>query len=98
MGIAIEIENVDGFGDKKVYELHPEIMGSDGKLYRYVLVSTLNKKEVGIGGCFYDMPETLIFPSDRSGNVKDWRELPGSKFGENSHKKVLKGAGYNIKK
>ena len=68
---------------QKVYHLDPPLGG-----YEYVNVSAVTAPFSG--------PETYIFGSDKSGNIKNWSELEGSYQGVLSHEVALGLAGYEV--
>ena len=84
---AILIKDVSKnfMGTAKVYELNPPM---ENKI-KHVVVSTVVAPYSGV--------ETYIFPSTKTGKVKDWGELEGSMRGTSSHSEVLGNAGYSIK-
>jgi len=75
-----------------VYELNPPIVveplykGDFGGKVRYVVIST--SSTFGL--------ETYIFPSTKTGKIRNWGELAGSMKGTSSHSEVLERAGYAI--
>jgi hypothetical protein len=83
----------DWAGDARLYRLPKTHMlrGYDGRFqcgYNHVIVSAAHVPFSG--------PETYIFPAAPNGNVKDWKELPGSSRGTWAHDEVLAKAGYEI--
>lgn len=83
---ATFLAKLDWFrGDARLYQLDIPLEGNT-----YVVVS--QAPDTPIAG-----PETFIFPSDSSGNIRTWSELPGSSKGVCSHEEVLSYAGYEVK-
>lgn len=102
-GKAIEIRRwVSHTGaDARLYRLiHPApsppvegVLGDEdafGECIQYVVVSAVTNAWTSNPG------ETFIFPSDASGKITDWGELPGSLSDEINHSKALETAGYEI--
>lgn len=72
----------DFFGQASLYKLSAPVTYDDGaKRTRHVVICTTK--------AMLDGPETLVYPADRTGNVKDWEELDGSQKGIIDHAKVL---------
>lgn len=83
----------DFTGHAALYKLSEPLKAFDwdGKLegeYEYVVVSATS---AWLGGS-----ETYIFPSNKDGEVVDWRELKGSYRGGMSHETAINGAGYKL--
>lgn len=104
-GIASFIRKLPDFnGDARLYHVHPPMpygwdqyddFGNEitpKPTTDYVIVSALDRAfDTGSA-------ETYIFPSNRDGEVTDWRELEGSFRGDTDHTRALKGAGYEVVK
>lgn len=86
----------DWKGNAAVYELSEPLNN-----FKYVIVSavdfrkTLSSIPSRFFGRYMHSKETLIFPSDKEGNVVNWEELGGLR-GICNHEKVLEEMGYTI--
>lgn len=80
----VDPELIGWSGDARLYKLDPPLANNE-----YVVVSAVVVP-------FDSGPETYIFASDDSGNVKDYLELDGSFKGGLDHAAALNGAGYEI--
>lgn len=86
--LARKLRDLAGFtGTATLYELTPPLKG-DGKAYRYVAVSATV--------ALFSGPETYIFGANKSGEVTQWMELPGSYRGGLDHAEALRNAGYEV--
>lgn len=70
-------------GHAALYLLDPPLNG-----HVHVVVSAVDD--------LFSYEETLIFPSDKRGNVIDCLALPGSYRGGLDHGEALRGAGYEV--
>lgn len=81
---ASYIRDIDEWnGEAKLYKLSEPLEG-----YSFVVVSSVV--------VMFSGPETYVFPSNKNGEVTDWRELKGSYKGDLNHEKALKNAGYKV--
>ena len=102
--------NPESRGDQRLYRVHPPLEGHDYVVVSAVgddarplelaensilvlagLAGHLLGKELDYGNRGV---ETFIFPSDNTGEVVDWGELPGSFQGRADHAEALRRAGY----
>jgi len=82
-------DNLNGFtGHAALYELSEPIVGYDNKKHKFVICSTAYAMLSGI--------ETYIFPANKKGKITNWGELDGSMRGVDSHREVLKEAGFEL--
>lgn len=71
-----------------VYELNPPVQGN-----KYVLASAVDPHPLYPSEFAY--PETLVFPSDEEGNVKDYGEIGGGR-GYRDCDRAIREMGYSI--
>jgi len=91
-------DNLSGFvGHAALYELSTPIAyhvgydDDDNEIIKYTsFVVVVTGRPFGMG------IETYIFPSDSTGRIIDWGELPSSKRGTSPHAEVLNNAGYEL--
>ncbi len=77
-------EKVSGVrANMHLYKMTPALDG-----HQFVVVSAVN--------AMFSGPETLIFPSDESGEITDWGELEGSFRGSLDHSEALEDVGYEV--
>ena len=82
-------DNLPDFnGHAALYRCEPPLQDYDENKHEYVVVSAVHDS------CIY---ETYIFPSDITGAVTDWLELPGSMKNTVSHEYVLTNLDYIVK-
>ena len=74
-------------GGKQLYRLSEPVKYGWGKdrSTRYVVVSAAH---------VLGEVETYIFPSDSTGHILDWLEMPGSTKGTLSHETAIRNAGW----
>lgn len=87
MNKAYKIKKLDDFlGEAWLFRMEPPYEEHD-----YVIVSAVDLQLVR-----YDGSETYMFAATPQGDVKDWRELPGSFKGDKDIPRALRNAGYEI--
>lgn len=84
--------NPDNRGDQVLWKLSESVPSEwgDGPPTEFIVTSAI-AAAFDHGG-----PECFIFPSDGSGNVTDWGEMPGSQRGTTDHETVIRAAGWGI--
>lgn len=80
-------DNLPGFaGHAALYQVNPPLKRYDNTPHEYVIASASSR--------FGD--ETYLFPSNASGDVTSWREMPGSQEHTLSHTKIFTDLDYEI--
>ena len=88
MKTATFVRNIESpVGEKKLFRCDPPMKDFDGNKHEFVVVSAVNHRFAH---------ETYFFPSNKSGEMTSWLEMPGSQQGICDHKKALQYAGYTV--
>lgn len=78
---------------QSLYECNPPLGWSDSdKSYEFVVASINLESSQKILG----YAEVYLFGADKSGNIVDWVELPGSMKHTSEHNRAFENAGYTI--